>query len=154
MAHAVSRRPLTATAEARVRSRRSPCGICGRHSETGTGFFPEYFGFHVSISFHRCYITEKRKKLIIFVTGLYNKPSSCGAYVASAAGPFTTKKPFLRLAYLTNIGLLFVSHLLSIKVTQVMAITNSHDSFTRLDVLPRALSECEFLSSKPVVGTT
>jgi hypothetical protein len=30
---------------------------------------------------------EKRKKLII--TGLHNKPSGCGASVASAAGPFT-----------------------------------------------------------------
>jgi hypothetical protein len=35
--------------------------------------------------------TEKRKKLII-ITGLHNKPQGCGASVASAAGPFTTKK--------------------------------------------------------------
>jgi hypothetical protein len=35
---------------------------------------------------------EKRKKLIIFITGLHNKPQGCGASVASAAGPFTTKK--------------------------------------------------------------
>jgi hypothetical protein len=35
---------------------------------------------------------EKRKKLIIFITGLHNKPKGCGASVASAAGPFTTKK--------------------------------------------------------------
>ena len=35
---------------------------------------------------------EKRKKLIM-VTGLYNKPQGCGAAsVASAPGPFTTKK--------------------------------------------------------------
>jgi hypothetical protein len=38
MAQAVSRRPLTA--EARVRSRVSPCGICGGQSGTGTGFPP------------------------------------------------------------------------------------------------------------------
>jgi hypothetical protein len=38
MAQAVSRRPLTA--DARVRSRVSPCGICGLQSGTGTGFFP------------------------------------------------------------------------------------------------------------------
>jgi hypothetical protein len=35
---------------------------------------------------------EKRKKLIIFITGLHNKPQGCGASVASAAGSFTTKK--------------------------------------------------------------
>jgi hypothetical protein len=46
---------------------------------------------------------EKRKKLIIFITGLHNKRQGCGASVASVAGPFTTKKslfhiiPFFRL---------------------------------------------------------
>jgi hypothetical protein len=36
---------------------------------------------------------EKRKKtVIIFITGLHNKPQGCGASVASAAGPFTKKK--------------------------------------------------------------
>jgi hypothetical protein len=35
---------------------------------------------------------EKRKKLIIFITGLHNKPLGCGVSVASAAGPFTAKK--------------------------------------------------------------
>jgi hypothetical protein len=34
----------------------------------------------------------KTKKLIIFMTGLHNKPQGCGASVASAAGPFSTKK--------------------------------------------------------------
>jgi hypothetical protein len=38
MAQAVSRRPLTA--EARVRSRVCPCGICGKQSGTGTRFPP------------------------------------------------------------------------------------------------------------------
>jgi hypothetical protein len=91
MAHTVSRRPLTA--EARVRSRLHPFGICGGQSGTGTSFFPEYFGFPLSISFHRCSITrKKRKKLIIFITGLHNKPQGCGASVASAAGPFTTEQ--------------------------------------------------------------
>jgi hypothetical protein len=38
MAQAVSRRPLTA--EARVRSRVSLCGVCGGQSGTGTAFSP------------------------------------------------------------------------------------------------------------------
>jgi hypothetical protein len=58
----------------------------------GQVFPPEYFGFPLSISFHRCSIKRKTKKLIIFITGLHNKPQGCGASVASAAGPFATKK--------------------------------------------------------------
>jgi hypothetical protein len=38
MVQAVSRRLLTG--EARVRSRVSPCGICGGQNGTGTGFSP------------------------------------------------------------------------------------------------------------------
>jgi hypothetical protein len=88
MAQEVSRRPPTA--KARVRSRVNTCGICGRQSSTGTGFSPEYFGFPLSISFHRYFIARKKeKKLIIFITGLHNKPQGCGASVASAAGPFS-----------------------------------------------------------------
>jgi hypothetical protein len=37
---------------------------------------------------------EKRKKLIIFITGLHNKPQGCGASVASAAGPFIQQQSF------------------------------------------------------------
>jgi hypothetical protein len=51
--------------------------------------FPEYFGFPLSISFHRCSITWKNeRKIIIFITGFYNEPQGCSASVASAAGPF------------------------------------------------------------------
>jgi hypothetical protein len=48
------------------------------------------------ILLHQCSITRKNeKKLIIFITGLHNKPEGCGASVASAAGPFNQKKiPF------------------------------------------------------------
>jgi hypothetical protein len=35
---------------------------------------------------------KKTKKLIIFITGLHNKPQGYGASVASAAGPFTKKE--------------------------------------------------------------
>jgi hypothetical protein len=35
---------------------------------------------------------KKTIKLIIFITVLYNETHGCGASVASAAGPFTTKK--------------------------------------------------------------
>jgi hypothetical protein len=37
------------------------------------------------------YSKKRGKKLIIFITGLHNKPQGCGASVASAAGPFTKK---------------------------------------------------------------
>jgi hypothetical protein len=56
-------------------------------------FFPEYFGFPLSVSFHQCSITQKNEKtLIIFFIGLCNKPQGCGASIASAAGPFTETK--------------------------------------------------------------
>jgi hypothetical protein len=70
----------------------------------GQVFFPEYFGFPLSVSFHRCSITWKNEKkkliifLFIFITGLQNKPEGCGASVASAAGPFTTKNLFLNIS--------------------------------------------------------
>jgi hypothetical protein len=56
-------------------------------------FFPEFFGFPLSVSFHRCSIVRKRTKIIIIIfIGSHNKPHGCGASVASAAGPFTTTK--------------------------------------------------------------
>jgi hypothetical protein len=53
MAQAVSRRPPTA--DFRVQSRVSPCGICVGQSGTGTGF-------SLSISFHRYSIIRKTDK--------------------------------------------------------------------------------------------
>jgi hypothetical protein len=38
------------------------------------------------------YKEKRRKKIIIFITGLHNKPQGCGASVASAAEPFTKQK--------------------------------------------------------------
>jgi hypothetical protein len=60
--------------------------------------FPEYFCFPLSISFHSCSITRKneKKKKLLFIIGLHNKPQGCGASVASAAGPFI-KKSLLRI---------------------------------------------------------
>jgi hypothetical protein len=46
----------------------------------------------------------KRKKLIIFITGLHKKPQGCGASVASAAGPFTIKKPRHLVGYEESIS--------------------------------------------------
>jgi hypothetical protein len=47
----VSRRDLTADDQVCARVR--PCGICGGQRDTGTGFFSEFFGFLLSVSFHR-----------------------------------------------------------------------------------------------------
>jgi hypothetical protein len=92
MAQAVSRRHPTA--EARVLSRVSPCGICGGQIGTGTGFSPSTSVF--PYQFHSTGAPLLRKGqiiviiiIIIFVTGLHKKPQGCGASVASAAGPFT-----------------------------------------------------------------
>jgi hypothetical protein len=41
------------------------------------------------------YYKEKWKKLLIFITALHKKPQGCGMSIASAAGPFTTKKKLL-----------------------------------------------------------
>jgi hypothetical protein len=88
MAQAVSRRPLTA--EARVRSRVSPCG---GQSGAGTGFSPRVLRFSRQFHSTGAPLQGKIKKLIIiFITGLHNKPQLCGAPIASAAGPFTKKK--------------------------------------------------------------
>jgi hypothetical protein len=54
-------------------------------------FFPEYFGFPCQYHSTGAPLLGKMKKLIIFITGLHNEPQGCGASVASATGPFTTK---------------------------------------------------------------
>jgi hypothetical protein len=48
-------------------------------------------------------LLQKTKKLIIFFTGLHNKPQGCGAPIACAAGPFTTKE---NVSYLLQILIL------------------------------------------------
>jgi hypothetical protein len=54
MSQAVSHQPLTA--EARVRGRVNPCGICGGQSETGTGLSPSPLAlpcqYHATVAVH------------------------------------------------------------------------------------------------------
>jgi hypothetical protein len=57
------------------------------------GFFPSTSVFPCQFHSAGALLREKKeKKLIISITGLHNKSQGCGASVASAAGPFTTKK--------------------------------------------------------------
>jgi hypothetical protein len=95
MAQAVSHRPVTA--EVRVRSRVTSCGICCGQSGTGTGFSPSTSVLPCRFHSIGAPLHGEMKTLIIiivmvFITGLYNKLQGCGASVASAAGPFSTKK--------------------------------------------------------------
>jgi hypothetical protein len=94
MAQAVSRRPPTA--EARVRYRVSPCGICGGQSGPGTDFSPSTSVFPCRFHSTGAPLLGKGQKIIIiiviFIRGLHNRSHGCGASVVSAAGPFTTKR--------------------------------------------------------------
>jgi hypothetical protein len=108
MAQAVSRR--LPTAEARVRSRVSPCGIYGGQSGTEAGFSSSSSVFPCQFHSTGAPLLGKGQKIIIiviFIIGLHKKPHGCGASVASAAGPFTTKKK------LTIVGLMVLLSLQS-----------------------------------------
>ena len=84
MTQAVSRRPPSA--EARFRSRISPCGICGGQSVTGTGF-------SLSISLHPCFITWKNGKKTSICCGVLHKKK----ITSSAASGF--QRDILPLSY-------------------------------------------------------
>jgi hypothetical protein len=69
---AASRRPLTA--EPQVRFRVSPCGVCGGKVALRQ-VFPQVLRFSpVNFIPPVLHYLEKRKKLIIFITGLHSKP--------------------------------------------------------------------------------
>jgi hypothetical protein len=54
--------------------------------------FPRILRFSPVNFIPPCSITRQNEKTIVFITELHNKPQSCGASLASAAGPFTKKK--------------------------------------------------------------
>jgi hypothetical protein len=68
MAEAISRRPLTA--EARIRSRVSPCVICGGQIGTGTGSSPRTSGFPCQFHSTAATLLGKVQNIIfIFIIG-------------------------------------------------------------------------------------
>ena len=65
------------TAEARVRSRVSLCGICGWPIGTGTSFSPNTSGFPCHFHSTGAPLLGKMKKkqiIFLFITALHNKP--------------------------------------------------------------------------------
>jgi hypothetical protein len=103
MDQAVSRRPLTA--EARFRSRVSPCGICGGQSGSGTGFsqstsvFP--CQFHSTGAPLKWKSRKKTSSSSSSSRGCTISLQGCGASVASAAGLFNKKNHHL-FVYVVN----------------------------------------------------
>jgi hypothetical protein len=86
----LSRRSLTA--EARVRFGSVHVGFVVDKVALGQVFLRVLRFSPLSFIPPVLHYTEERKKLIIFITGLHNKPQGCGASVVSAAGLFTTRK--------------------------------------------------------------
>jgi hypothetical protein len=102
MAQVVSRRPPTA--ETRVRSRVSRCGICGGQSGSRTGSLPSNSGFLGQFHSTGAPLHEETKKLIIVITGLHNKPQCCGGSVHPLRGPSPQKLyiDYVRLAHVSH----------------------------------------------------
>jgi hypothetical protein len=90
MPTAVSCRPLTA--EARVRSRVSPCGICGGPNGNGTDFSPSTSVFPCQFHSTGAPLQGKTKKLSSSSQRCTISLQGCGASVASTARPFNKKR--------------------------------------------------------------
>jgi hypothetical protein len=73
-------------------------------------FFSECFGFS-PCQFHStgAPLAKAQKIIIIFIIGLHNKPQGCSASVASAAGPFATKKKHVAVVVTIDVPILAFS---------------------------------------------
>jgi hypothetical protein len=99
MSQAVSRRPLTA--ESRVDPGSVHVGFVVDKVVLGQVVLRVLRFSTVSFIPPVLHYTEKRKNIIL-ITGLQNKPQGCGASLTSAAGYFTTKKKLNEVSKITK----------------------------------------------------
>jgi len=89
-----------------------PHVICGRSSDTGEGFFSEYFGFPPSVSFHQCSVIVL---ILLLPEGQARKswePSNKAAFFRLLEEYWTDKSLLIVFRFLRAIQLWLMCHLM------------------------------------------